>query len=247
MPIATPLRCLGLAALFTLSVLGRAQSISANVSNVAGPGLGEVTVLDTASGVTCTYTSATPRTHFGLPIAVADPGVPLAITGMETHFVSATGEAWEDVRIRVQFWEYINPGLDPLFSGQAGPLQEISIGARQFITRTTYSETVRFTQPITFETTGFHGIALNIQGKKNGQYVDTDALTPCMRLNAPFTVGSIALTPIQYGYYRNAYGLTSFNFFQAEWRSMGDYTAVMLKLYARGPAQSRAFVPVVKH
>jgi hypothetical protein len=116
MPIATPLRCLGLAALFTLSVLGRAQSTIA--SNVAGPGPGEVIVLDTASGVTCTFTSSTPRTHIGLPIAVADPGAPLAITGMEAHFVSTTGQAWEDVRIRVQFWEYMNPGLDPLFSGR---------------------------------------------------------------------------------------------------------------------------------
>ena len=246
MPIATPLRCLGLAALFTLSVLGRAQSISARTSNVAGPGPGEVTVLDTASGVPCTYTSSTPRTHIGLPIAVADSGAPLAITGMEVHFVSVTGQAWEDVRIRAQFWEYMNPGLDPLFSGPAGPLQEVSIGARQFITRLAYTETIRFAQPITFETTGFHGVALNIQGKINGQYVDTDALTPCMRLDAPFTVGSVALTPMQYGYYRNAYGLTNFNFFQAEWRSMGNYSALMLKLYARGPIQSRAFVPVVE-
>jgi len=244
MPLVTPLRCLGLAALFTFSVLGRAQSITA--ANAPGPGPGEVTVLDTASGVTCTFTSATPRTHIGLPIVVADPGAPLAITGMEAHFVSTTGQSWEDVRIRVQFWEYMNPGLDPLFSGPAGPVQDISIGARQFITRLTYSETIRFAEPITFETNGFHGIALNIQGKTNGHYVDTDALTPCMRLNAPFTVGSVALSPIQYGYYRNAYGLTDFNFFQSEWRSMGNYTALMLKLYARGPVQPRAFVPAIE-
>jgi hypothetical protein len=205
-----------------------------------------VLVLDTASGVTCTYTSSTPRTYIGLPIAVANPGAPLAITGIEAHFVSVTGQAWEDVRIRVQFWEYMNPGLNPLFSGPAGPAQEISIGARQFVAMNTYSETIRFSRPITFATTGFHGVVLNIQGKLNGQYVDTDALTPCMRLNAPFTVGSVALTAIQYGYYRNASGNVNFNFQQADWRSMGDYTALMLKLFARGPLQARAFVPSVE-
>jgi hypothetical protein len=243
MPIATRIRCLGLAALLTISLLGRAQTITA--SNVAGPGPGEVTVLDTASGATCTYTTALPRTHIGLPIAVADPGADLAITGMDVHFVSVTGQAWENVRIRVQFWEYMNPGLDPLFVGAAGPLQEVSIGARQFITRNQYLETIRFSRPITFETTSYHGLALNIQGQINGEYVDTDALTPCLRLGTPFVVGSVALTPSDYGYFRNAYGLTNFNFFQAEWRSMGSYTAMMLKLFARGPIQPRAFVPAI--
>lgn len=249
MPIATPLRCLGLAALFTLSVLGRAQSISA--SNVAGPGPGDVTVLDTASGVTCTYTSATPRTHIGLPIAVADPGVPLAISGAEVHFVALGNQTLEDVRIRAQFWEYMNPGLDPLFSIKAGPIQEVSIGARNYVTGT-YVETIRFNTPVTFQTTSYHGLVLNIQGRINGEYVDSDSLTPCLRLGAPFAVGSVALTPIYYGYFRNAdqvgravYQLDPFNFLQSEWRSMGNYTALMLKLHARGPVQSRAFVPVV--
>ena len=244
MPLVTPLRCLGLAALLTISLLGRAVSLDASVAS--GPGSGDVTVLDTASGATCTYTSASPRTHFGLPFAAADPGVALAITGMEVHFVSVTGQAWEKVRIRAQFWEYMNPGLDPLFVTAAGPLQEISIGARQFITRNAYSETIQFSQPITFETSSYHGLALSIQGQVNGQYVDTDALTPCLRLGTPFTVGSVALTPNDYGYYRNAYGMTNFNFLQAEWRSMGAYTAMMLKLYARGPIQPRAFVPAVE-
>lgn len=244
MPHVTPLRCLGLAALLTISLLGRAVSLDASVAS--GPGSGDVTVLDTASGATCTYTSAIPRTHFGLPFAAADPGVALAITGMEVHFVSVTGQAWENVRIRAQFWEYMNPGLDPLFVTAAGPLQEISIGARQFITRNAYSETIQFSQPITFETSSYHGLALSIQGQVNGQYVDTDALTPCLRLGTPFTVGSVALTPNDYGYYRNAYGMTNFNFLQAEWRSMGAYTAMMLKLYARGPIQPRAFVPAVE-
>jgi hypothetical protein len=244
MPLATPFRCLGLAALLAISLLGRAVPLDA--STATGPGPGEVTVLDTVSGATCTYTTALPRTYIGLPIAVADPGVALAITGMEVHFVSVTGQAWENVRIRVQFWEYMNPGLDPLFASAAGPVQEVSIGARQFITRNEYAETIRFARPITFETTSYHGLALNIQGQINGEYVDTDALTPCLRLGTPFSVGSVALTPNDYGYYRNAYGMTNFNFLQAEWRSMGSYTAPMLRLHARGPVQPRAFVPAVE-
>ncbi len=244
MPIVTPLRCLGLAALLTFSLLGRAVSLDA--STATGPGPGEVTVLDTASGATCTYTTAQPRSHIGLPIAVANPGADLAITGMEVHFVSVTGQAWENVRIRVQFWEYMNPGLDPLFVNAAGPLQEVSIGARQFITRNQYSETIRFSRPITFETTSYHGLALNIQGQINGEYVDTDALTPCLRLGTPFAVGSVALTPNDFGYYRNVNGLTNFNFSQADWRSMGSYTAMMLKVFARGPVQPRAFVPAIE-
>ena len=239
-------RWLALAALFVSLFVGRMDFLDAAVQQ--GPGPGEVTVLDTVTGATCTYTSATPRTILGLPIAVADPGVPLAITGMEVHFVSVTGQAWEDVRIRAQFWDYMNPGLDPIFVEPAGTVQEVSIGARQFITRNAYTETIHFSRPITFETTSFHGVAINVQGRVNGQYVDTDSLTPCLRLGAPFAVGSVALTPVDYGYYRNVYdralyGMDPFNFLQAEWRSMGSYTALMLKLYAQGPIPTATPTP----
>ncbi len=226
------------------------QAAFTEASILHRPEPGEVVVLDTATGVTCTYTSGLPRSYFGIPIAVADPGVPLAISGLEVYFVALGQQNWEDVRVRVQFWEYMNPGLDPLFSTPAGPLQAISIGARQYVTGT-FVETIRFTTPVTFQTTSYHGLALNIQGRINGEYVDTDALTPCLRLGAPFAVGSVALTPTDYGYFRGTFdrapfGMDPFNFLQSEWRSLGNYSAMMLKLYARGPVQPRAFLPMVE-
>lgn len=222
-----------MAALIVLLAISHPPAVDAATRR--GPGPGEVTVLDTVTGATCTYTNATPRTYLGLPIRVADPGVPLAITSMEAHFVSVTGQSYDDVRIRVQFWERLNGGLSPAFLSQAGETQEVSIGARQFITRNAYAETIQFAHPITFVETSDHAFAINIQGLQNGVYADSDALTPCLRLGTPFAVGSVALAPIDYGYYRNRNAETDFNFSQSV-STMGSYSAIMVKLYAQSSA-----------
>ncbi len=241
MCLRRPLRAALVAALLCAGLISRSQIATSSIQAALG-----VTVFDTVNGATCTYTSATPRTYLGLPFEAADSGAPLAINGLEAHFASTVQADYEDVRIRVQFWDRINQGLNPVFVQAAGEVREISIGARQFITRNVYSATIAFTTPVTFETAPFHALTLNVQGRVNGAYVDSDTLTPCLRLIAPFAIGTVALTPSDYGYYRNVYGQTHFNFQQEEQRTMGLNTALMLRLFAKGPAPAltaRAFLP----
>ena len=206
-----------------------------------------VLALDTATGATCFIPAGTPKTYMGEPIVLANAGTPQVLTGAQVHFVSTTGVAWQEVRIRMHFWDFLNGGFDPLFIDPVGEPQVTSLGARQFITNFYYTATLAFATPIVFTTTGPHGFTINFQGQRNGVLADTEELNPCVRFTTPFAVGSIFLEAPSYGYYRNASGLTDFNFLQSDWRSTtNDYSALMIRLYARGPLTPTAWLPNVQ-
>lgn len=171
-----------LAALLSVTAFARALPLDAAVSSALDPY--EATVFDTATGATCAQAQAASGTTRRIGLAAIDPGAPLAVTSLEIYFISATGQAWEDVRVRAQFWDGLNPSTGGISELPASETREVSLGARQFPARSINVETVRFGQPVTLTSAALHAFSLSLQGRLEGTWIDTDALIPCLRSDA---------------------------------------------------------------
>jgi len=185
-----------------------------------------------SGGPTFVVTGGLPRTFIGEPLnlgGVAGPSV--YITGLDVILASQTPQFYNQVVLRVQLWNDVNTNSSPVFSNPASAVQTFDIGAQNLFNNL-YPFSFTFSTPILLSSTTNVGITLNWQGDTGSGLTSTDNLTSALRFNAPFAVGSPALSPPNYGYYRNASGGTDFNFLPSDMRTIGGpNSAIALVLY----------------
>ena len=216
----------------------RLFSLTAVVSACAAVSLGasslraQTVIMDTMTGASPSIPTAT-RTFIGDPFAPANvaPGGPLTISMMDIVLVSASAATYQNLVLRVTFWDSYNGSAATVFSGPS-LLQTFSFGANTLAANSAYTLTgLTFTTPVTLNGGGPYGVTFNWQGDTGAGLANTDNLTTAIRTGSAFAVGSIPLSAPNYGYYRNASGRTDFNFASTDSRQIGANSAAMFRLY----------------
>jgi hypothetical protein len=192
-----------------------------------------------------------PRSYMGDPFNAADPGGPLEITQIVFYMSSSIDRTFSDgLCLRIQFWDNYNGTSDPVFSNAAGGVNLFTIpGPASLSANAFYAITATLSTPLSFVDLINNGFVVNYQGDNGTGCADTDTLTSLIRYvdkpdEAPLPVGSIPLPPPDWGYYRNASGLTNFNLNSTDLRGISgtNSNAIAIKLYANGGQAKDHFV-----
>ena len=207
--------CASLAALIGISLEARAAVVYDGIQGVA----------------TASATGSTPRTYVGQPFNIQDPGggAPVAITQLVIRGFVSGAQSFTETRMRVQFWDTFDPGATGtalIFSNpNAAGIQTQLTGP--ITTTGSASRTFTFdfsSSPIILNSLTNLGISANWQSFDGSGFVDNTNLTIGLR-NASFpamTVGT-NLAPSN-GFFRNASGLTDFNFQADDARTLTGVT-----------------------
>ncbi len=165
-----------------LSLMMCAQTLPLDAADSPASEPDEATLLDTATGATCDPRSAIIGQDRGVPFIVSGSAMSLAVTALEIHFVAATDQSWEDVRVQVQFRDGSETGTRALSALPVQANREVSLGPRQSFTLGANQETVRFQEPVTLAAASAHVVGFSLVGKQNGVWLDVGTLlTPCLR------------------------------------------------------------------
>lgn len=222
-------------------------SFRANAQDAPAPAsrLAEVLVLDTVTNApVLACTGSSPRSYMGDPFDAANPGGPMQISTIEFYMVSTDAQTFSDgLCLRIQFWENFDGASNPVFSTPVGGVRVLTVpGPISLNANAYYIITGTLSTPLTFANLTNNGFAINYQGNNGSGCADTNDLTSAIRYveepsEVPIAVGSIPLTAPELGYYRNASGLTNFNFNSSDLRSVSgtNSNAVAIKLYATLP------------
>lgn len=182
-----------------------------NKGNAPLPMTPDVLLFDSFSAATSFGIPNVTRTFIGFPFNTINPNEPLLISKATVYLASATAVSYTNIQVRVQFWNDWNGTTNPVFSNAAGGIQVADLGAFTTAASSFYTIPLTFASPIPFADFVNNGYAVNFQGDTGSGLASTDDLTTVAGYGAsPFAVGT---TPIVNAYgYRNASGLTNFNF-----------------------------------
>ena len=192
-------------------------------------------LLDTRTGATAlNSTGSTPRTYMGdgwtnntLPGGTGS----IQITGFTLYMVHAAtvATAYDNITARVQLWNTYTAASSPVFGGAAGPVVTVNLGAATLAASTIYTiGPIDLTAtPITL--TG--GAGTNWGYAQNFQACVGASCTPADNTNLTSLITSYSTgtwpagaitsgTSPAFGYYRNAAGLTNFNFNSTDLRTL---------------------------
>lgn len=221
-------------------------SFRANARDAPAPAwrLAEVLVLDTVTNAPGLTTGSSPRSYMGDPFNAADPGGPMQISTIEFYMVSTVAQTFSNgLCLRIQFWENFDGAVNPVFSTAVSGVRVFTVpGPISLNANAYYIITGTPSTPLTFANLANNGFAINYQGNSGSGCTDTNNLTSLIRCveepgEAPIAVGSIPLAAPTLGYYRNASGLTSFNFNSSDLYAVSgtNSNAVAIRLYATLP------------
>jgi hypothetical protein len=201
-----------------------------------------VAVFDSESGRPLGFPGSPGRSFIGEAFNLAPTGSPVLITQMDTFLVSATATAYNDIQLRVQFWNTASnatSGAGPVFSNPAGGPLVFDFGAFTTAAATAYTiNGLTFASPVLLDGTTNLGMTMNWQGDTGTGLANTDNLTASVGV-APTAAGSVTVGGGN-GYYRNASGETDFNFAGTDGRSLGgsstaNPSADAFRLYVAAP------------
>jgi hypothetical protein len=200
---------------------------------IAAPAAAQtVFVYDAVSDIsTLTTTASVPHTYVGQAFNISSvAGSTPQITSMRlgTFVLGAQNDAFS--RLRVQFWGTFDPtatGTTLVFSNPIGSPLVFNTGAISTLGNAAFIYTLNFGSPITLPSTTNLGISVNWQSSVDGTtYVDDTNLVGAFRApvgTLPIPVGTNITTGTNV-YYRNASGLTTFDFQAGDARILAGQT-----------------------
>ncbi len=205
------------------------------------PSAVDVLVFDSFTGAdSYTTTTGSPRTFMGYAFNAADPGVPLQITKLTVYiaYTGTTATTYNSLRVNFQLWNDFASASSPVFSnGVSGGPFFADLAGPITLNPNTYSPVdITLGSPVPMTDLVNNGYAVNIQGDTGSGLASNDFLTSLLRYGAnPIAVGSSPIPGTSYGY-RNASGLTNFNFNSSDLRGFASVSnqATVFKLYASG-------------
>jgi hypothetical protein len=196
------------------------------------------------AGTVPTFTTSVPHTYMGQGFNVANPGTgaTIQITSMRITMVAAAAVNYAASRLRIQFWDTYNPaavGTELVFSNPA-LLQTFNTGAINVAAATAFTFTLNFAVPITLTGLTNHGITVNWQSDAagTGNFIDDTNLAAALRTGTGGTIPPPPLMPGAAdvnpggGYFRNASGLTTFNFQAGDARTIANVGGLMMEFTA---------------
>lgn len=209
---------------------------------LAGQAQAQVVIYDGLNaGTVATFTGSTPRTYMGQAFSVADPGGPVQITQMRVVLVAGAAVNYAASRLRVQFWDTYDSsqtGTNLVFSSSVTN-RVFNTGAINVTGATAFTYTLPFTIPVSLTGLINHGITFNWQSDVlgTGNFVDDTLLTTALRTGTGGTIPPPALTAgvnlnPSGGYFRNASGLTTFNFQAGDARTIANVGGLMFEITA---------------
>ena len=185
----------------------------------------QIAVYDGLTGLsTVTTTGSVPHTYMGQAFSVADPGggAPVHISKLEViMFYIGAAASYADTKLNVQFWGTYDPtatGTSVVFSNPIGGVQSQNTGPFNPAGTALKDFVFNFSPTIDLPSLTNLGITLNWQSSTDGvTFVDDTNFASGLRTGAGGTVPPPALAAGANlnpggGYFRNASGLTTFNF-----------------------------------
>jgi hypothetical protein len=226
-----------------LKAVAYRQGESAASVNIR-PAAVDVLVFDSFTNADAyTTTTGSPRTFMGYAFNTADPGTALQITKVTVYlaYTGTSATTYNSLRVNFQLWNDYTAASNPVFSnGVSGGPFFADVAGPITLNPNTYSPIdVTLASPVAMTDLVNNGYAVNIQGDTGSGLASNDILTSLMRYSAanPIAVGSSPIAGTSYGY-RNASGLTNFNFNSSDLRGFSGVSnqAMVFKLYAAGPS-----------
>jgi hypothetical protein len=167
------------------------------------------------------------------------PTAPLTLTGFDTILLSTAAQTGQ-LRLNIYVWGGLSQTTPLVFSNllytesftftstftlDANTLYPLETGAAGV-------PGFRFPTPVALPASSPVGITLNWQINTGAGFVNTDTLTTAVRGSVPLAVGTnLNGTSPNFGFFRNASGLTNGNFLPSDLRSVGANSAISLRLY----------------
>lgn len=192
------------------------------------------------AGTVANFTSSVPRTYMGQGFSIADPLAPVQITQARVVLVAGAALSYQNTRIRVQFWNTYDPsqtGTNLVFSNAVGAPIVFTTGPITTTGATAFTFTLPFGSPVSLTGLTNHGITFNWQSDVAGigNFIDDTLLTTALRTGSggppPALTAGTNVNPGG-GYFRNASGLTSFNFQAGDARTIANFGGLMFELSA---------------
>lgn len=208
---------------------------------------GEIIVFDTVIGAqTLTAGDAVPRTQFGVPLTLGVSGA-VEIEALDLFFYSAVNANVKNLRVQFAFYNNFEAAVSPVFNDLAGAgIYVVDYGPHALAANSYQSMSIQLEQPISLTDGWQNGFVVNFQADFGQGITESDDLTPLLRADAPYLIGSVPL-PNNSGFYRDTAGDDTFNFNSDELELLPGmiYNTVALRIYGRTLTGEETSVPTL--